>query len=111
MFQPGIAAVSAENAYQVREALVSPAAPQNSCPTMGDQDHQLCGPRVQGALEDTRRPSPAPSLTAFHVGGREQEPEQDEPTDQGGEENRAPDALGGLMAAPWVSSAVWADAS
>src|SRR5438045_8024532 len=31
--QPGIPR-SRENAYQVREALVSPAAPQNSCPTV-----------------------------------------------------------------------------
>src|SRR3954447_22506260 len=31
--QPGIA-LSRENAYQVREALVSPAAPQKSCPTV-----------------------------------------------------------------------------
>src|SRR5262245_44666710 len=31
--QPGIAR-SRENAYQVREALVNPAAPQNSCPTV-----------------------------------------------------------------------------
>src|SRR4051812_23247022 len=33
MFQPGIPR-SRENAYQVREALVRPAAPQNSCPTV-----------------------------------------------------------------------------
>src|SRR4029450_13083526 len=33
MTQPGIAR-SRENAYQVREALVSPAAPQNSWPTV-----------------------------------------------------------------------------
>ena len=31
--QPGIPR-SRENAYQVRDALVSPAAPQNSCPTV-----------------------------------------------------------------------------
>src|SRR5215208_3144289 len=31
--QPGIPR-SRENAYQVREALVSPAAPQKSCPTV-----------------------------------------------------------------------------
>ena len=33
MFHPGIAR-SRENAYQVREALVRPAAPQNSWPTV-----------------------------------------------------------------------------
>ena len=49
--QPGIPR-SRENAYQVREALVRPAAPQKICPTVAIRMHQLRRPRVERAGED-----------------------------------------------------------
>ena len=49
--QPGIPR-SRENAYQVRDALVRPAAPQKSCPTVAISGSQLRGPGIEGGGED-----------------------------------------------------------
>src|SRR5215208_1583083 len=58
--QPGIPR-SRENAYQVREALVRPAAPQNSCPTVAIRITILV---AQGsiALSKIENTVPAPLL-------------------------------------------------
>src|SRR6266511_5081832 len=62
MNQPGIAR-SRENAYQVREALVRPAAPQKNCPTVAIRITSFAahGSRALVKIAPTK---PAPLLTA-----------------------------------------------
>ncbi len=91
--QPGIPR-SRENAYQVREALVSPAAPQNSCPTVTMIRISFAAHRSPArALVTIEFEAPPASLTAADVGGREQERQQHEPADHRRPEHRAPHAL------------------
>jgi hypothetical protein len=61
--QPGIAR-SRENAYQVREALVIPAAPQKSCPTVAMISTSSATP-VPSALVKIAPGNPAAALTAL----------------------------------------------
>src|SRR4029450_85654 len=60
---PGIAR-SRENAYQVREALVSPAAPQNSCPTVAITNTSFAAHRSIELVKIVPT-KPAESLTSF----------------------------------------------
>src|SRR5262245_40030575 len=60
---PGIAR-SRANAYQVREALVSPAAPQNSCPTVAIRTTSFAAHRSI-ELVKIAPTNPAASLTSF----------------------------------------------
>src|SRR5436309_10706267 len=62
-YQPGIPR-SRENAYQVREALVRPAAPQNSWPTVAIRITSLAAQELI-ALVKIAPTKPAPSFTAF----------------------------------------------
>src|SRR5215217_9626476 len=61
--QPGIPR-SRENAYQVRDALVRPAAPQKSCPTVAITSTSFAAHESR-ALVKMAPTKPAPSLTAF----------------------------------------------
>src|ERR671936_1986000 len=61
--QPGMPR-SRENAYHVREALVSPAAPQNSWPTVAMMSTSLAA-HESSALEKMAPTKPALSSTAF----------------------------------------------
>src|ERR671937_2240735 len=61
--QPGIPR-SRENAYQVRDALVRPAAPQNSWPTVAISRTNFAA-HGSSALVKITPTKPAPSLTAF----------------------------------------------
>ena len=61
--QPGIPR-SRENAYQVRDALVSPAAPQKSWPTVAMMRISLAA-HESSALVKIAPTKPAPSLTAW----------------------------------------------
>src|SRR6266540_5351570 len=61
--QPGIAR-SRENAYQVREALVSPAAPQNSCPTVAIRITSFAA-HESSAVSKIEKVVPAASLIAL----------------------------------------------
>src|SRR5919108_4078034 len=60
--QPGMPR-SRENAYHVRDALVSPAAPQNSWPTVAMMSTSLAA-HESSALVKIAPTKPAPSLTA-----------------------------------------------
>src|SRR5262245_50979178 len=62
-FQPGIAR-SRENAYQVREALVNPAAPQNSCPTVAIKTTSFAAHESSESVKIVPT-KPAESLTEF----------------------------------------------
>src|SRR5919201_1707642 len=107
--QPGIPR-SRENAYQVREALVRPAAPQKSWPTVAMRITNLAAQESR-ALVKTEPTKPAPSLTAFtsvaanrNASSTSQPINADQKTDR-----HTPWAA--AFAAPLVSSAVWAEAS
>src|SRR6266516_1285676 len=62
-YQPGIPR-SRENAYQVREALVRPAAPQKNCPMVAIRITSFAA-QESSALVKIAPTNPAPSLTAF----------------------------------------------
>ena len=69
--QPGMPR-SRENAYQVREALVRPAATQKSWPTVAIR-RTIFAAHGSSALVKIVPTNPSPSLTACDVGGGEQE--------------------------------------
>ena len=88
---PGIPR-SREKAYHVREALVSPAAPQKSWPIVAMIRTIFAAHGVERAREN-RADEPGPIVDGLDVVRGEQERKQDEPADQRGEEDRAPHAL------------------
>ena len=91
--QPGIAR-SRENAYQVREALVRPAAPQNSWPTVAIMITSFAAQESSAEVKIERRVAGA-VVDRVDVVRREQEREQQDPADDRRVEDRPPDALGG----------------
>ena len=91
--QPGIPR-SRENAYQVREALVRPAATQKIWPTVAIRITSFAAQESM-ALVKIAIDAAAGVVDRADVVGREQEGQQDEPADQRREEHRAPDALRG----------------
>src|SRR5262245_3373202 len=107
--QPGIPR-SRENAYHVREALVSPAAPQKNCPTVAIRITSFAA-QESIALVKIAPTKPALSLTAFtsvaanrNARSTNQPITADQKTDR-----HTPCAA--AFAAPLVSSAVCAEAS
>src|SRR5947209_11967911 len=107
--QPGIPR-SRENAYQVREALVSPAAPQKSWPTVAIRITAFAAAEVS-ALSMSGIEPPPPALIAFtslaantSASSTAQPMTADQKT-----ERQTPCAA--AIAAPRVSSAVCAEAS
>src|SRR5919204_3697501 len=107
--QPGIPP-SREKAYQVRDALVRPAAPQKSWPTVAIRITSLAA-QESSALVKIAPTKPAPSLTAFtsvaanrNASSTNQPMTADQKTDR-----HTPCAA--AFAAPLVSSAVCAEAS
>src|SRR5215211_1321538 len=106
---PGIAR-SRENAYQVREALVSPAAPQNSCPTVAIRITSFAAQESR-ALVKIAPTKPALWLTSLtSVAANRNASSTNHPiTADQNTERHTPWAA--ALAAPRVSSAVCAEAS
>src|SRR5215208_2003216 len=107
--QPGIPR-SRENAYQVRDALVRPAAPQKIWPIVAMISTSFAAQESR-ALVKMEPTKPAPSLTAStslaanrNASSTNQPISAEKNTDR-----HTPWAA--VTAAPLVSSAVWADAS
>ncbi len=101
---------SRENAYHVREALVRPAAPQKSWPTVAIIRISLAA-QESSALVKIAPTNPALSLmasTSFAANRKASRTNQPITADQK-TERQTPWAA--VIAAPRVSSAVWADAS
>src|SRR4051812_13285166 len=107
--QPGIPR-SRENAYHVREALVRPAAPQKNWPTVAMISAAFAAAGVR-ALEKAAAAvppaavTPLMSVTANRIASSSIHPAMAEKNT----ERHTPRAA--AIAAPRVSSAVWADAS
>src|SRR5437763_9545797 len=107
--QPGIAR-SRENAYQVRDALVRPAAPQNSWPTVAMRmtafaAHELNASTMSGIEPPPPLVTASTWLTAKSSASRTAQPASAEKNT----DRHTPWAA--ATAAPRVSSAVWAEAS
>src|SRR6266511_5715308 len=109
MNQPGIAR-SRANAYQVREALVSPAAPQNSCPTVAIRITIFAAHGSNEVVKiDSEVPPELPmAFTCVAANRNASKTSQPISADQN-TERQTPCAA--PLAAPTVSSAVWAEAS
>ena len=107
--QPGIPR-SRENAYQVREALVRPAAPQKSWPTVAMIRTSFAA-QESSALVKIAPTKPAPSLTAStsFAANRNASSTNQPISAEKKTERQTPCAA--VIAAPFVSSAVCAEAS
>src|SRR5919198_3263440 len=107
--QPGIPR-SRENAYHVRDALVRPAAPQNSWPTVAIRITSLAA-HGSSALVKIAPTNPAPSFTAFTslAANRNASSTNQPMIAEKNTDLQTPWAA--AFAAPRVSSAVWAEAS
>src|SRR5919109_89772 len=107
--QPGIPR-SREKAYQVREALVRPAAPQKSWPTVA-MIRTIFAAQESRALVKIAPTKPAPSLTALtSLAANRKASRTNHPISAEKKTDRhTPWAA--ALAAPRVSSAVWAEAS
>ena len=101
---------SRENAYQVRDALVRPAAPQNSWPTVAMIRTSFAA-QLSSALVKIAPTKPAPSLTRLtSLAANRNASSTNQPISaEKNTERHTPCAA--VIAAPLVSSAVWADAS
>ena len=89
---PGIAR-SRENAYQVREALVRPAAPQNSWPTVAMMKTSFAAHESSASVKIAPT-KPAASVTTAASGTANRKLQQQGPADDRRVEHRAPHALG-----------------
>ena len=108
-FQPGIAR-SRENAYQVRDALVKPAAPQNSWPTVAIRITSFAAHESSAEVKMTvEYPAPSSIALTFVAANRNDSSRTQPMMAEKKTERQTPCAA--AFAAPWVSSAVWAEAS
>ena len=107
--QPGMPR-SRENAYQVRDALVRPAAPQNSCPTVAIRITSFAAQGSRAVVKIAVE-APAASVTAFSLlaANRKASSRTQPMSAEKKTERQTPWAA--ALAAPRVSSAVWAEAS
>ncbi len=107
--QPGIAR-SRENAYHVRDALVSPAVTQNSCPMTAIRTTILAahGSRDVVKISPTKPPASLTAATSL-AANRKARITSHPISAEKKTERHTPWAA--AIAALWVSSAVWAEAS
>src|SRR4029079_9856134 len=107
--QPGMAR-SRENAYHVRDALVRPAMPQNSCPTVAMMIVSLAAHELSAVVMTGIEPPPPVLMSLTCVAAKTSASSTSQPiSPEIATDCHTP--LAAATEAPRVSSAVWADAS
>src|SRR5215207_2249306 len=109
MPHPGIAR-SRENAYQVREALVRPAAPQKNCPIVAISTTSFAAHESSAELKIPNT-APPESLTAATSLAAKRKPSSTSQPITADQKTDRHTPCAALTAAPLVSSAVCAEAS
>ncbi len=109
MLQPGMPR-SREKAYQVREALVRPAAPQKICPIVAIRITSFAA-HVSSELSKIAKTVPAPSFTASTSLAANRKPSSTNQPMRAEKKTERQTPWAAVIAAPRVSSAVCAEAS